>query len=429
MSSESEQVPVRPRPRKRAPEAAQEPQEAAAKAPGTNGRHPVDAPTLALTHALEDLHAAAKGLHLPPLKIEWLEPSQEPDTRDPERKALQAHISTFLADYEGLRAGPIAVPLNEVAPPADPHAFLVGNLIRPGTTVMLAGPPGAAKSWASRQLALACGAGLPMYLEHYEIGRALNVLVVDEDNGPDEEWRRDETLLTHLELRREQVGSVRRVSLEGVQLDQEGWQRWLRGQIRLHDIDLVILDPISEMHGGKELREDPAFRSMLGFLKRLKVDFPRLATVIVHHTRKRDPKAAVGTATLEDVRGQWGQTPDVVAMLIPMADRRAKWEVHKRVPHSALIIEQVAEGQPGEGGLRMVADAEAMLDRRSETDGKVLHAIDAGAATVEEIAVGTQLSKSGVYKAVARLNAAGLITKRPPFERLEEPGEVARPDG
>jgi hypothetical protein len=409
---------VRPRPRR-----------TGTPPPPANGTHPkveIPEPLRDLTHALEDLHGAAKALRLAPLRVEWQEDNEEPDEqRDPERLALQRYVETMLDDYEGVRAGPIAVPVSQVPPPGDPHAFLVGNLIRPGTTVMLAGPPGAAKSWASRQLALACGGGRQMYLEHYPIEKPLNVLVVDEDNGPDEEWRRDETLLQFLELRRDQVGSVRRVSLEGVQLDQERWQRWLRGQVRLHDIDLVILDPISEMHGGKELREDPAFRSMLAFLKRLKVDFPRLATVIVHHTRKRDPKAAVGTATLEDVRGQWGQTPDVVAMLIPMGDRRSKWEVHKRVPHSSLILEQVAEGQPGEGALRKVADAEAMVDKRSETDGKVLAAIDAGAATVEEIVLGTQLSKSGVYKALARLNSAGLITKRAPFARLDDPSDQA----
>ena len=407
---------VRPRPRRRP-----QPAEAAQKA---NGTHPVvDEPTRALTHALEDLHAAAKALRLPPMRVDWEQPNPELDEPDPETKALQAHIATFLSDMEGARVGPPTWPLAEIPPPERPYDFLVGNLVRPGTTVMLAGPPGAAKSWASRQLALACGAGLPMYLDRYEIPKPLNVLVVDEDNGPDEEWRREESLMAHLELRRDQLTNVRRVSLEGVQLEHESWQRWLRGQIRSHELDMVILDPISEMHGGKELREDPAFRSVLAFLKRLKVDFPRLATIVVHHTRKRDPKAGAGQASLEDVRGQWGQTPDVVAMLIPMADRRAKWEVHKRVPHSSLILSQVPEGERGEGALRMVADAEAMVDKRSETDGKVLAAIDAGAQTVEKIVLGTQLSKSGVYKAVARLNDAGIITRRAPLQRLEEPGE------
>lgn len=416
MASE-QPIPIRPRGRRPAPETA---------APPANGSSATPQPLLQLTHALEDLHAAAKANGLPKMRVEWDTPAnEEPDWRDAEKRALQVHIDTFLADYEGLRAGPIASSLDKIAAPANPDAYLVANLIRPGTTVMLAGPPGAAKSWAARQLALACGAGLELFLERYEITKPLSVLVVDEDNGPDEEWRRDERLLEHLGLRRDQVGRVRRISLEGVQLDQERWQLWLRGAIRLYQADLLILDPISEMHGGKELREDPAFRSMLAFLKRLKVDFPNVATVVVHHTRKRDPKAAVGVATLEDVRGQWGQTPDVVAMLIPIGERRSKWETHKRVPHSSLILEQIAEGQPGEGALRMVADAEAMVDKRTETDGKVLGAIDAGATTVEEIVLGTELSKSGVYKAITRLNAAGLITKRPPLERLEEPGEAA----
>lgn len=405
---------VRPRPRRR---------QAPAPSNGTHPRVEIPEPLRDLTHALESLHAAAKGLKLPPIRVEWQESAEPADAEDPERKALKRYVETMLGDYEGVRAGPIAVPVSEMPLPADPHAFLVGNLIRPGTTVMLAGPPGAAKSWASRQLALACAGGRQMYLEHYPIERPLNVLVVDEDNGPDEEWRRDETLLAFLELRRDQVGSVRRVSLEGVQLDQERWQRWLRGQVRLHDIDLVILDPISEMHGGKELREDPAFRSMLAFLKRLKVDFPGLATVIVHHTRKRDPKAAVGTATLEDVRGQWGQTPDVVAMLIPMGDRRSKWEVHKRVPHSSLILEQVAEGEPGEGALRFVADESTQRTKAMANDSRVIDGIREGLETFPDLQEHLGMPKSTLHRVLKRLVGAHVVAKDGDRYRVEEDDE------
>lgn len=381
----------------------------------------VDPRLLELTHAIEDLHVAAKALHLAPLRVEWQEPDGETSEIDPERLARQQFVTDLVADYEGLRAGPIPLALPSIPAPVDPDSYLVGNLVRPGTTVMLAGPPGAAKSWASRQLALSAGAGLDIFLDRYEVGRPLNVLVVDEDNGPDEEWRRDASLLDHLSLTRDTLDRVYRVSLAGVQLDRPEWQRWLRGQIRLRELDLVILDPISEMHGGKELREDPAFRSMLAFLKRLKVDFPRTAVVIVHHTRKPAASERQSHRGLEDVRGQWGQTPDVIVVMSPLGERRTKWEVHKRVPFSSLILEQVAEGQHGEGGLHMVADAEIMRDQRAETDDKVLGAIDAGAANVQEIVLGTGLSNSGVYKAVARLSHAGLISRRPPFTRLQDP--------
>ena len=405
-----EPVQVRPRSQRKAAEPI--------RINGTNGVHRDD-PQRALTHALEDLHIAAKALSLPPMRVEWAE--EHPDLEsDPEQKAHRAWIETFLADYEGARIGPPTWPLAEIAPPNRPHDFLVENLVRPGTTFMLAGPPGAAKSWASRQLAMTCAAGLPSFLDRYAVGRPLNVLVIDEDNGPDEEWRREESLMAHLDLRREQLTTVRRVSLEGVQLEHESWQRWLRGQIRTHELDIVVLDPISEMHGGKEMREDPAFRSVLAFLKRLKVDFPRLATVVVHHTRKRDPKAAAGSATLEDVRGQWGQTPDVVAMLVPLADRKSKWEVHKRVPHSSLILQQVPQGEPGEGALRMVGDETTAPTKRMQTDARLLGAIDAGAQTAEEIQQATGMSSSTIYKAVKRLAEAGIITARAPLERLED---------
>lgn len=411
--------PVRPRPRKQAAEPIPI---SPISRNGQNGRHD---PQRDLTHALEDLHIAAKAMHLPPMRVEWAEEDPELDQTDPEAKAHRAWVETFLSDMEGARVGPPTWPLAEITPPLRPNDFLVENLVRPGTTVMLAGPPGAAKSWASRQLAMTCAAGLPSFLDRYAVGKPLNVLVVDEDNGPDEEWRREESLMAHLDLRREQLTTVRRVSLEGVQLEHESWQRWLRGQIRAHELDLVILDPISEMYGGKELREDPAFRKVLSFLKRLKVDFPRLATIVVHHTRKRDPKAAAGTSTLEDVRGQWGQTPDVVAMLVPLADRRSKLEVHKRVPHSSLILQQVPQGEAGEGALRMVADETMAPTQRMQTDARVLGAIDAGAETAEEVKLATELPTSTIYKAIKRLSEAGIITGKAPLERLEEPSEAA----
>ena len=393
-------IPIRPRSRQPKPEA--------------NGEAPAiprDDPVRQLTHALEDLHAAARANRLPPMRVVWDAPDEEVDWRDAEQRALQVHVSTFLADHEGLRQGPIAWPLPEIQPPENPDSFLVTNLIRPGTTVMLAGPPGAAKSWAARQLALTAGAGLETFLDRYEISRPMSVLVVDEDNGPDEEWRRDERLLTHLGLQRDQVKNVRRVSLEGVMLDQERWQRWLRGAIRLYECDLVILDPISEMHGGKELREDPAFRSLLAFVKRLKVDFPQMATVLVHHTRKLPASERQSHRGLEDVRGQWGQTPDVVVLMSPMGERRSKWEVHKRVAHSSLILEQVAQGHLGEGGLKFTQDESVQKAKAMANDDAVIDAIRGGLTTFADIQHGIGMAKSTLVGVLKRLVRSGTVKK------------------
>jgi DNA-binding transcriptional ArsR family regulator len=368
---------------------------------------------------LGDLHDLGRQLGLPPMRVD-IEPWPE-DKKDPD-PALTAQVNRLLrrlTDLEYAPQGPQPLPLHAIQPPSEVDAFLVEGFIRPGTTVMLTGPPGAAKSWASRQLALTAGAGLAAFLQRYQVHRPLKVLVVDEDNGPREEWRREERLLEHFELTRMDVNTVVRVSLEGVRLDQPVWQQWLRSQIEQWALDLVILDPISEMHGGKELREDESFRSLITFLKRLKVDFPRLATVLVHHTRKLPSSDRSTARGMEDVRGQWGQTPDVVALLSPTGENRSTWELHKRVPHSRLILEQNEAG-----ALVVVADETTSARRQQSTDDRVLASLESGATTVDEVRIAIGKGKTAVYEALKRLAGAGLVTRNgSEYTLTEEAGE------
>ena len=382
---------------------------------------PMPDPHRAVIEAIEEVRILARRANLPPILFGWQEePDADQRARDPELHRHVERLMRKMTDIELMGHGPQPMPLDLIAAPEHPDAFLVEGFIRPGTTVMLAGPPGAAKSWASRQLALTAGAGLRTFLGRYDLPRRLRVLVVDEDNGPDEEWRRDQVLLSHLGLHRQDLNTVHRISLAGVQLDQEKWQGWLRGLVEQLELDVIILDPISEMHGGKELREDPEFRSLLRFLKVLKVDFPQLATVIVHHTRKPSSGDRSKDRSLDDVRGQWGQTPDVVAIMWPLGERRSSWELHKRVPHSKLILEQSETG-----GLVMVADDSTSRDRRMGADDQVLAAIEDGLHTADDIRIGTGLSKSGTYKALERLGMAGLITKRAPYQLVNDPTDDA----
>ena len=357
------------------------------------------------TEAIAEVHLAARSLALPRVRFDWEHPP--PDEADAEQTAFLNATAAHFAELQSAAAGPFPDELTALSAPPDPDSYLVNDFIRPGTTVMLTGPPGAAKSWAARQLALACGAGLDSFLDRYTIPRPLNVLVIDEDNGIREEWRREELLLATLGLQRDWMTTVRRISLAGVQLDQERWQVWLRGLVRIYSLDLLILDPISEMHGGKELREDPAFRSVLGFLKRLKVDFSRLSTLLVHHTRKPSNGDRTAARSVDDVRGQWGQTPDVVALMWPLGERRSSWELHKRVPHSKLILEQAETG-----ALHTVADETTSTSRAMANDGLVLNAIRGGLTTFTAIQEITKISKSTLDGVLKRLVAARVVERR-----------------
>ena len=357
-----------------------------------------------LIEAVEALHRGARRLGLPPQAL-TIGDAADAIRLTPQQETVVAAMDRKLAGMEAASHGPYPVPLDRVKPPTDADAWLVDGLIRPGKTVMLSGPPGSAKSWVTRQLALLAAAGRAAFLERYGLAKPMKVLVVDEDNGPDEEWRREQALLAALDLTRDDVANVHRTSLEGCLLDKDAWQHWLAGLIDLEGYDLVVLDPISEMHTGKELREDPSFRAMLSFLKRLKVDFPRTSTVVVHHTRK--PAQGNGHArSVDDVRGQWGQTPDVVALMYGMAEHRSTWEVHKRVPHSKLLLEQLESGL-----LHVVADETTQRNKAIENDDAVLEAIRDGFTTHTDISRMAGMPKGTVTGVLNRLLGAGLIAK------------------
>lgn len=331
--------------------------------------------------------------------------------------SIAARANRKAEDALAIGHGPRPTRRDHAQRPPENDAFLIEGMIRPGTTVMLAGPPGAAKSWLREQIAISAAAGVVELLGHYHIGQPLRVLVVDEDNGEAEEWRREDALLGYLSLQRADLSSLYSISLSGQTLDGEAGQQWLRALILELGLDLLILDPISELHGGKELREDPAFAALRRFLKRLKVDYPNMATLLVHHTRKPAANDRGAPRTLEDVRGQWGQTPDVVALLSPLGEHRARWELHKRVPSSVLILEQV-EG----GGLACVADETTAAKRKSSSEDRVLGAIDAGATSADDIIAGTGIARSTVFDVIKRLRRAAILTPKGPLARVEVSG-------
>lgn len=310
---------------------------------------------------------------------------------------------------EGLAGMPLPVCAAGAECPAGAGVFLIHDFLKPGIT-MLAGEEGSGKSYLARQCAIVAAAGLPYFLvDRYAIERPLRVLLVDEDNGEAEEWMRTEQVRNQLGVERDQLIGLYRISLAGIDLGNERWQRWLLELVDELRLDVVILDPISEMHTGEELRRDPGFKSLLIFLKRLKVEHPTLAVILVHHVRKSPAGEKSAVRALRDVRGQWGQTPDVVAVLSPLGEGRARWELHKRVPHSSLILQQ------NDGIFTCVAEES---ERRASTDDRIIAAVDAGAETVEQICIASGLKERTIWNGVRRLREVGILTRHMPLQRV-----------
>ena len=291
--------------------------------------------------------------------------------------------------------------------PADVDDWLVDGLLRPKALGILASAEGIGKSYARLELALRLATGTGALFGHYGIRRAARVVLVDEENGPAEEYRRECETLAALGLDRAELSNYFRTSYAGMNLGKPERQEWLRAELDKLGPDLVILDTGGAMVGdewGEPLKE------AIRFLRSL----PCAVLVCCHLTkppRDNHRGSQHGTA-LADVMGQWTRSADVVAVMADLGAGRARWTVRKRVPPSSLVLAQ-------RGGLW---DVVAVADdhEAASLDDRVLRAIAAGATTADElrIALGTAdrpLPKRSLYNALGRLRADGLVADGTPL--------------
>jgi hypothetical protein len=308
-----------------------------------------------------------------------------------------------------------------VAPPAVDDWY-VTDFIRPGKLIFLAAGEGIGKSYARKELELRLATGRGSLFDHYPIVGAINVGTVDEENGADEEWRREDELLPRLGLcRADLAGRYFRQSFLGLNLNAESTRDYIRHQVGELDLQVLFLDT-----GGSMVDEEygPPLKGAIRYLRTLLRGYRDLSIVLCVHMVKppRGPNiAAPKRRVLTDVMGQWTRQADVVAVLTDLGARRYRWELakHRGVPESAGIIDYSS------GLATWVADANATEDPASTGDTiRTLRCIAAGAGTWEQVGAATGLSKKRVFAAVAELRGGGLIGPGTPY-RMTPDGQDA----
>lgn len=290
--------------------------------------------------------------------------------------------------------------------PDDLDDWLVEGLLRLGALGILASAEGIGKSYARLELAIRLATGTGALFGHYPIVRPARVVLVDEENGPSEEYRREAEVLAALGLERSALANYFRVSYAGMNLTKPDRQDWLRAALDRLGPDLVIFDTAGAMIGdewGEPLKE------AVRFLRSL----PCAVLACVHLTKPpRERHGGQHGSAIADVMGQWTRSADVVAMMADLGAGRARWTVRKRVPPSSLVLAQ-------RGGLW---DVVAVADdhESASLDDRVLRAIAAGAATADElrIALGTAekpLVKRTLYYVLGRLRTDGMLADGTPL--------------
>jgi hypothetical protein len=306
--------------------------------------------------------------------------------------------------------------------PPDVDAWYIVGLIRPGKLVYIAAGEGVGKSYVRKEAELRLAAGSGSLLGHYPIAGPVRVGTIDEENGPDEEWRREEELLPRLGMVRADLGGrYFRGSFLGLNLNAATSQAYIRRQVATFALDVLFLDT-----GGSMVDEEygAPLKGAVRFLRSLIREHPSLSIVVCVHMVKppRGPNiAAPKRRALTDVMGQWTRQADVVAVLTDLENDRIRWDLAKRrgVPKSAGILDY------SDGLTRWAADADEAVDPASTRDTiRTLRCIAAGAGTWEEVKTATGLGRNKVFAAISELRASGLIGPGTPY-RMTPNGQEA----
>lgn len=247
-------------------------------------------------------------------------------------------------DFTAIDELPTFQPISTMERPRD-EPYLIDGVMKHNTLAMLAASDGVGKSHLRRQvgLHLALGPDAGPLFGHYAVREKCTVLVVDEENGEEEEWAGEDLILAGLHRRREEAVHYRRLSYAGINLIDERWQRHLSACVEQARQDIpgqpvvLMLDHISLMVGkewGEEMKE--ATRLLLAQIR----DRPWLTILVIAHMVKpmRDGKPQNPVRDLQDVLGNLPRSMSSVAVVSDLGEDRVRWEMRKRVPRSAIIL-------------------------------------------------------------------------------------------
>lgn len=187
-----------------------------------------------------------------------------------------------------------------------PRPWIVPGHIMRGTITLVAGPGGAGKSALMVGWATAMALGLP--LGKFQVNAPLRVLTYNVEDDMQEQRRRfSAALRQHGAIPGQIAGNVIRCGPDGVgtllqrdaligeMINTEAFDA-LEAVIVEHAPDVVMLDPLVELHSSEE-NENTALRLVVAHFRALAIKH-NIGLVIVHHTRKG---ATAGEA--DDIRG------------------------------------------------------------------------------------------------------------------------------
>jgi hypothetical protein len=254
-----------------------------------------------------------------------------------------------------LRFSDVVAMVRADPPPID--WILEGRLAR-GDCSMLTGPPYIGKSWVVLDLAVTQALGLPS-MGRYAPPEPRKVLVVDEENPPEETWRRLRALLRAWEA--DPTDLEKRLFLargcQGFSFRDDAYVQALHQQVDAIKPDLIIFDSFSSMANVKTENDAIEVRRFFHDQVYPFRTYCNSTLLFVHHTSKAvyQLEMEVAEAGLPRGSGAFVDVPDSSLLLLPAGNNNMlhlnclKVRRGKRAPRAVL---QIADG--AEGGCRPI---------------------------------------------------------------------------
>lgn len=182
-----------------------------------------------------------------------------------------------------------------------PVQWLVQDLIPMASCVLLAAEPKLGKTWVALDLALALAYGLPLY-GRFSVPRPMRTLLVLNEDGRGNVAQRFRSLMRGRGIvpTPQNTDRVRIVSRRAFSLEHSQYLVELERYVVQERMDLVVLDPFTEMFTGDE-RHERDVKDALQPLKRLR-DNTGASVFLTHHQRKPGENANSGRRAMA-IRG------------------------------------------------------------------------------------------------------------------------------
>jgi hypothetical protein len=285
---------------------------------------------------------------------------------------------------------------------------------------VLASTEGVGKSNIRLELAIRYACGHGALFDTYAMGKAGDVLVFDEENGPREEWQREEAMLASLGLTRSpHMALYHRVHYSGLDLENATHREAFDRTLTLYAPQLVILDTAGAMVGEEHGKD---FKKVIAFLKQMKEKHDCAIVLVVHLVKPPRDGKTQGKAierVITDVMGQWTRSADVLMLVSETEDDEViLFRVRKRVTRSDITLRRDTPDAPDRWAR---VDAKRMPPTMvaREEHANILLAVSEGKVTWEAVTGWLSAndfpvpSRSTMFRHIGKMAETGLLTRDP----------------